>query len=34
MDFVADELTDGRRFRALTILDLYSSVSTSPSDAA
>lgn len=23
MDFVADELTDGRRFRALTILDLY-----------
>src|SRR5213080_4162942 len=23
MDFVADELTDGRRFRTLTVLDLY-----------
>jgi transposase InsO family protein len=23
MDFVADQLTDGRRFRALTILDLF-----------
>ena len=23
MDFVADELADGRRFRALTVLDLY-----------
>src|SRR5438094_807543 len=23
MDFVADELADGRRFRALTILDLF-----------
>jgi putative transposase len=23
MDFVADELTDGRKFRTLTVLDLY-----------
>ena len=23
MDFVSDELTDGRRFRTLTVLDLY-----------
>ena len=23
MDFVADELTDGRRFRTLTVMDLY-----------
>ena len=23
MDFVADELADGRRFRTLTILDVY-----------
>jgi putative transposase len=23
MDFVADELTNGRRFRALTVIDLY-----------
>ena len=23
MDFVADELTDGRRFRALTMIDLF-----------
>jgi hypothetical protein len=23
MDFVAEELTDGRRFRTLTVLDLF-----------